>query len=113
MEHGKSSTEQAVEVVDGVELTQLAAGENTSVQLFEIEPGSIVPEHDHPHEQAGYLFEGTAVFRGSDGSETVVEAGDGYVLAGGETHAVENTGETMVRGVDVFSPPRDDPDWGE
>jgi hypothetical protein len=35
------------------------------------------------------------------------------VLAGEEVHGAENRGEETVLGVDVFSPPRTDPDWAE
>jgi len=39
---------EAVEAVDGVFLTQGAAGDETSIQRFVIDPGAEVPEHDHP-----------------------------------------------------------------
>jgi len=38
---------EAVEAVDGVFLTG-AAGDETSIQRFVIDPGAEVPEHDHP-----------------------------------------------------------------
>lgn len=49
---------EAVEAVDGVFLTQGAAGDETSIQRFVIDPGAEVPEHDHPHEQVGVITEG-------------------------------------------------------
>ncbi|MUW16053.1 cupin domain-containing protein, partial [Halorubrum sp. CBA1125] len=69
------------------------------------------PEHDHPHEQVGVVTEGTITFV-VDGEESVVEAGDTYVVPGGEPHAVRNDGEERVVGYDIFSPPRANPDWG-
>jgi quercetin dioxygenase-like cupin family protein len=45
--------------------------------------------------------------------EVVVGPGDAYVLAGEEVHGAENRGDEDVRGVDIFSPPRTDPDWAE
>lgn len=101
-----------VEAVPDVFLQQGAAGEETSVQQFEIEPGATVPEHSHPHEQAGYVAEGELTFL-VDGREIVVGPGDSYVLPGGEPHAAENRGEKRVVGIDVFAPPRTDPDWAE
>jgi quercetin dioxygenase-like cupin family protein len=47
----------------------------------------------------------------ADGREKVIEAGESYVLAGEEAHAAENRGEEDVVGIDIFSPPRTDPDW--
>lgn len=100
-----------VEAVPGVRLRQLAAGERMSVQHFEIAPGETVPLHDHPQEQSGFIVGGILTFVGDDGDETVVEAGDSYLIPGDEPHAAENRGDEPVRGIDVFSPPRTNPDW--
>ena len=100
------------EAVEHVHLAQLAAGEEMSVQHFRIEPGATVPEHDHPHEQAGFVYEGALTFL-VDGEEIVVHAGDSYSIPGDEPHAAENRGDTPVQGVDIFAPPRPDPDWAE
>lgn len=50
---GKSDSD-APEVLDGVKLAQLAAGDRMSVQHFNIDPGALVVDHSHEHEQAGY-----------------------------------------------------------
>lgn len=101
---------ETVETVEGVYLTQLAADERTSVQHFRIESGAKVPEHSHHHEQAGYVASGSGVFL-VGGEELVVEAGDSYVIPGDEPHAVEVRGDEPLLGVDIFSPPRTNPDW--
>jgi len=80
------------------------------MQRFEIEPGATVPEHSHPHEQTGFLSEGRLRFV-SGGETFVVEAGDSFTVPGGEPHSVRNDGDTVAAGIDVFSPPRTDPDW--
>lgn len=98
------------EVLDGVFLAQLAAGERTSVQHFRLEPGADVDEHSHEHEQAGYLFEGDLRFV-VDGTEYRVTAGDAYVIPGHTPHAVTNDGDEPGVGVEIFSPPRSDPPW--
>ncbi len=112
MEHLKSTDADAAEPVENVHLTALVSGAETSMQLFEIEPGATVPEHSHPHEQTGFLYEGTVTFV-SGGEEFVVEAGDAFNIPGGEPHSVTNGSDAPARGVDVFSPPRTDPDWAE
>ncbi|MFB6304083.1 MAG: cupin domain-containing protein [Haloferacaceae archaeon] len=108
------STEEAgeTEAVPGAHLSQLAAGERMSIQGYRIEPGATVPEHSHPHEQGGFATAGEAVFR-VDGEERRVRAGDAYVIPGGEPHEVESVGDVAFEGVDVFSPPRENPDWGD
>ena len=101
-----------VEAVDRVHLTQLAVGEETSIQGFEIEAGATVPEHSHRHEQTGFVHEGELTFL-VDGETIPVSAGESFTIPGGEPHAAENRGDGRVRGVDVFAPPRPDPDWAE
>jgi quercetin dioxygenase-like cupin family protein len=111
MEHVSADAQPTVEAVEGVHLTQLAVGERTSVQAFRMDPGSVVERHHHPHEQAGYLYGGELTFTLADGTERVVGAGESFVFTSDEPHAAENRGDEPVLGVDVFAPPRPDPDW--
>ena len=101
---------ETVEVVEGVHLTQLVAGKRLSVQHFHIEPGATVPEHSHHHEQAGFVASGTFTLT-VDGEDHVVHAGESYAIPGGVAHAGTNRTDVPVDGVDIFSPPRTDPDW--
>lgn len=103
---------ESVEAVESVHLSQMATGEQLSVQHFQIEPDAAVPEHSHPHEQAGYITQGTITFH-IDGVERIITEGDSYVIPGGESHAAVNESDIAVEGVDVFSPPRTNPDWQE
>ena len=112
MERVGLSERETVEAVEQVNLTQLATGERTSIQGFGIEPGATVPEHSHHHEQTGFVYEGELTFL-VDGTELVVGAGESFTIPGEEPHAAENRGERLVRGVDIFAPPRPDPDWAE
>jgi quercetin dioxygenase-like cupin family protein len=101
---------ETVEVVEGVHLTQLVAGERMSVQHFHIETGATIPEHSHHHEQTGYVARGTFTFHTPEG-EHVVSPGESYVIPGDEPHSAENGADVPVDGIDVFSPPRENPDW--
>ncbi|XVH32141.1 cupin domain-containing protein [Haloferacaceae archaeon DSL9] len=103
---------ESVEAVADVHLSQLAAGEEMSVQHFRIDPGTEVPEHDHHHEQTGYITQGTLTFV-VDGEEVEVNADDSYVIPAHEPHSAVNNGDEPVLGVDIFSPPRTNPDWQE
>jgi quercetin dioxygenase-like cupin family protein len=108
---------ETVEVVEGVYLTQLAVGEQMSVQHFHIEPGGRVPVHSHPHEQAGYVVHGTVTFYidgdersdDRDGAEHVISPGESYVIPGETPHTAENRADIPVDGIDVFSPPGSTP----
>jgi quercetin dioxygenase-like cupin family protein len=111
MEITSSAESEPTEAVEGVHLSLLADGKSMNVQRFEIEPGAEVPEHSHPHEQAGVVVEGQLTFVLEDGTERTVGPGDSYSLASDEVHGAENRGEVRVVGYDVFSPPRTEPDW--
>lgn len=99
-----------VKVADGVHLTALAAGERMSLQHFHYELGATVPAHSHDHEQVGYVTGGTFTFH-VDGEEFVIGPGDSYAIPAEQRHRAENRSSEPVRGVDVFSPPRDRPVW--
>lgn len=117
MERVGLSGRETIEAVEQVHLTQLAAGERTSIQGFEIEPGATVPEHSHHHEQTGFVYEGELTFlvggERSDPREIVVGPGESFTIPGDEPHAAVNRGDGVVRGVDIFAPARPDPDWAE
>ena len=104
--------EHPSEVLEGVELAQLAGGERMSVQYFDIEPDAVVGDHSHEHEQAGYLIGGTLVFT-VEGEEHSVEADDSYVIPVEAVHAAENPGDEPTVGIELFSPPRPNPPWTE
>jgi quercetin dioxygenase-like cupin family protein len=112
METHDLSALETVEAVEGVHLAQMSVADAMSVQHFHIEPGALVPTHDHHHEQAGFIYEGSLTFV-VDGEEFVVSRGESYTIPGGEPHAAENRGDVAVQGIDVFSPPRENPDWME
>ncbi len=110
MEITSNEDVESVEAIESVYLSQMAAGEQMSVQHFQIEPGADVPEHTHPHEQAGYITQGTVTFH-IDGVERTIDEGDSYVIPGDEPHAAVNESDVIVEGVDIFSPPRTNPAW--
>lgn len=106
------SAGDTVEVVEGVHLTQLVAGERMSIQHFHIEPGATVPEHSHEHEQLGYVYRGAMVFEVA-GEEFVIGSNESYAIPSEEPHAAVNRGDEPVRGLDIFAPARPDPDWAK
>jgi len=98
------------EVVEGVHIAPLVSGERMNVQHFHIEPDAVVPEHSHPHEQVGFVARGTFTFRVGD-EEFVLGSGESYVVPAEEPHEAANRTDEPVSGIDVFSPPRQAPDW--
>ncbi len=89
----------------GVHFRSLAYGDRTHLTEFHLDRGTIIPAHDHPHEQTGYLVSGRLTF--TIGSQ-VFDAGpgDGWSIPGGLRHQVTVDEDAVV--VEVFSPLRED-----
>ena len=84
----------------------LVWGSRLMLVLVDLEPHSVVHEHDHPHEQMGIVIEGRAEF--TIGGETrVLGPGDMYLMPGNVRHKVVAL-DAPVRAIDVFNPPREE-----
>lgn len=81
-------------------------GERLMLSLVEFEPNAVVEEHEHPHEQLGYMLEGEAEFT-IGGKTFTVTPGQMWRIPGGVRHKVV-AGPKPVRALDVFHPIRDD-----
>ncbi|MCS7178212.1 MAG: cupin domain-containing protein [Anaerolineae bacterium] len=80
--------------------------EQAMVTFFEFAPGSVLPEHAHPHEQITFVVQGAMEF--TLGNETrVLKAGDGVCVPSGVPHkAVVLDEPTFV--LDAWAPQRED-----
>jgi len=92
----------------GVSFDLLATEERAMVTKMRYAAGNVVPFHQHPHTQAGYVISGRYGFRTHGHPEGDFDgelgSGDSYVVPGGIEHAITVMGEV----VDVFTPPRED-----
>ena len=79
-------------------------GERIMVSLVNLEPGSQVPAHTHPHEQMGMVLEG-AMTMDIGGESHDLKAGDAYLVPSDVEHVV-TTGNVPTQVLDIFSPPR-------
>lgn len=81
-------------------------GERITMAVFELQPGAVVPEHEHPAEQLGLCLRGSITF--TIGGETS-EMGPGgtWNIPSGVPHRAE-AGPDGAIAVEVFSPIRDD-----
>ncbi len=84
----------------------IVAGEGIMLSFLVMEQDSEVPEHSHPHEQAGLLLEGKLQFRIGD-EEMLMAPGDAFIVPPNMVHAgVVVEGPAKV--LDIFNPPRED-----
>jgi len=87
-------------------LARAVHGEELTLAVFEVEPGAVLPEHQHANEQFGMVIEGSLVFR--VGAETrTVEPGGIWRIPSETPHTVTGGAAGAVV-IDVFSPPRTD-----
>lgn len=93
------------ELAPGV-LARTFWGEKILLSVVEVPADAGVPNHSHPHEQAGIVLEGELVM--SIGGETrVLKAGDIYVIPGHVEHSARTVGGP-ARVLDIFSPVREE-----
>jgi quercetin dioxygenase-like cupin family protein len=93
------------ELVPGIRMQPLF-GDAVMLNMLELEPGSVVDDHSHDHEQLGLVVEGVLGLR-IDGVEHLLPAGHGYQIPGGVTHAAWAEGG-LCRVLDIFHPVRED-----
>jgi quercetin dioxygenase-like cupin family protein len=79
--------------------------DRVTVAYWNIDAGSPLPEHSHPHEQVTSLVEG-AFELVIDGQARILGPGDVAVIPGGARHSGRSV--TECRLVDIFSPVRED-----
>ena len=82
------------------------AAERMMLSLVDLQPGSVVAEHSHPHEQVGMLLQGRATFFIGDEQRTL-GPGDFYRIPGNVRHRVV-VHEEPSKALDIFYPIRDE-----
>ena len=81
-------------------------GERLTLAVVELDPGSVVPEHSHDHEQLGIALHGSLTFR-VGGETRELRAGGTWRIPSNVPHEVHVGAEGAVV-IDVFAPTRDD-----
>ena len=79
-------------------------GDNMLLSLVEIDANAEVPNHTHPHEQAGIVIEGEMEM-GIGEEVRTLKPGDMYIVPGGVEHYAR-CGEIPAKVLDIFSPVR-------
>jgi quercetin dioxygenase-like cupin family protein len=92
-------------LADGVRACPIF-GERAMLNLVDLEPGGVVAEHSHPHEQLGMVVTGELTLV-VDGVDHVLGPFDAYALPGDVRHGAR-AGSAGCRILDIFSPVRED-----
>lgn len=82
------------------------SAEKMMLSMAELQPGSVVEEHSHPHEQVGIVLEGRVIFT-IGAVEKTLGPGDLFRIPGNVKHKVVAL-DRLVRVLDIFDPIRED-----
>jgi quercetin dioxygenase-like cupin family protein len=101
----KFSTVPARAILDGAIQGRYVHAHAMTIGEVSLDPNTIVPMHEHPHEQLTYVIDGRFEF--TVGAETtVLEPGMVALIPGGVTHGGRTL--TACKVIDVFAPIRED-----
>jgi quercetin dioxygenase-like cupin family protein len=101
----KKNNDNYKKAFNGVTYKTLTYGDKTSLGEFHLEKGFVIPNHNHPHEQTGYMISGRMTFI-INGEKHSSEPGDSWCIPGNVEHGVEVHEDSVL--IEVFSPARED-----
>jgi quercetin dioxygenase-like cupin family protein len=101
----KSTSGKHTELLKGVHLKTAVYGEQTLLTEVRMDQGAVIPPHQHPHEQTGYLVSGRMEFL-VNGEHIIAQPGDSWNIPGDSEHGATALETSVV--VEVFSPVRED-----
>jgi quercetin dioxygenase-like cupin family protein len=83
-------------------------GQRVTLAQFTFVAGTLIPMHQHEHEQCSYVISGELEFRigAEDAEPIIVPSGEVMVLPPNTPHMVRALVHTLD--LDIFSPPRGD-----
>jgi quercetin dioxygenase-like cupin family protein len=93
------------QILPGILMKPLTFGDNSLICEFQLKQGSIIPAHQHPQEQTGYLISGRLRFSCTEG-EFIAGPGSSWNFKGGMIHKAEVLEDTVA--IEIFSPVRQD-----
>lgn len=100
-----ASPEGYVRALAGIQRKTLLDGSRTQLVEFKLAAGAVIPAHQHPQEQTGYLLSGHMIMTIA-GQDHELAVGDGWTIPGGVQHGVRVLEDSVA--IEVFSPVRPD-----
>ena len=94
-----------VQQLEGLERRTLAVTDQVMIVEFRSQPGVVIPVHQHPQDQVGYVVSGEIEMQ-IDGVTTLCRPGDSYAIPGGVPHGARFVTACTI--IDCFAPPRED-----
>jgi quercetin dioxygenase-like cupin family protein len=95
----------ATEMLPGVKRRAVYL-DDVMITFFDFEPNSVIPKHQHPHQQITWVISGAMEFDLA-GEKRVLQAGDGVLIAPDLPHSAVILDEGC-RALDAWHPVRED-----
>jgi quercetin dioxygenase-like cupin family protein len=92
-------------MIEGIRIKTLVLGEATLMTEVLLSEKSILPRHDHPYEQTGYLVSGKLILKIGD-KKYEMNKGDSWSIPENIPHQAETMEDSIA--LEIFSPPRED-----
>ena len=92
-------------ILDGAIQGRYVHAQAMTIGEVSLDPNTIVPMHEHPHEQLTYVIDGRFEFT-VGGETTVLEPGMVALIPGSVIHGGRTL--TACKVIDIFSPIRED-----
>lgn len=92
-------------ILPGIRIKTLLVGEQTLMSEFLLSKDALLPDHNHPYEQTGYLISGSMTLCIA-GKKHDVLPGDNWMISKNVRHRAEVLEDSVA--LEIFSPPRDD-----
>ena len=100
---GNAKDRPTEKIIEGAVKRVLSIGGKIQVVQLEMKGGTAVPEHAHPHEQAGYIVHGK--FEVNIGGEKgILEKGYYFQIPSNTPHSGFVHEDTLL--IDIYSPPK-------
>ncbi|MFR1832552.1 MAG: cupin domain-containing protein [Lachnospiraceae bacterium] len=90
----------------GVVRKILSYSKNLMAVELQFEKGAVGAKHSHPHEQMGYIVEGSLIYQEEGKEDKILGTGDIYHVAPNVVHGVVALENTKL--LDIFNPCRED-----
>jgi quercetin dioxygenase-like cupin family protein len=100
-----SNPEGYVSALAGIQRKTLVDGGRTQLVEFKLATGAVIPPHQHPQEQTGYLVSGRLVLTIA-GIDHEMHPGDAWTIPGNVEHMAKILDDSVA--IEVFSPVRRD-----
>ncbi len=102
----RNEEKESKDLGGGVHRKVLAYSKNLMNVELTFERGAIGAMHSHPHEQIGYIIEGSLRYMEEGAEDVILTKGDSYMVAPNVMHGIECLSDVKL--LDIFTPMRED-----